>query len=97
MLKSLVVLTALFASTAAFAAEKEKVAIGVPEGLKVLKANRNAEADAGRYCASKGGTVQVDMTTCKVRTPDGGGRSCSAACFGSDGKRIGPTVTASGS
>jgi hypothetical protein len=28
------------------------------------------------------------MSTCKVRTPDGGGRGCSGACFGADGKKI---------
>ena len=84
MLKSFVLATVLAAvSVPAFAAEKG--AIGVPDGLQVLKANRRADSNGVNFCASKGGTVKVDMSTCKVRTPDGGGRGCSGACFGADG------------
>lgn len=89
MLKTIVIATTIVACTVsvALAQEKQKAAIGVPDGLQVLKANRAPQATGVEWCASKGGAVQVIMSTCKVRTPDGGGRSCSAGCF-VDGKRI---------
>ncbi len=95
MLKSIAVATVLAASfvltapsSVAFA--QQKGAIGVPDGLQVLKSTRRADSNGINFCTSKGGTVKVDLSTCKVRTPDGGGRDCSGACFGSDGKKIVP-------